>query len=54
MGKKIYPLYQEAGGDVDYEWQIPQTEYWLRKHGFTGTITPYYKTTENTEDTENE
>ncbi len=44
MGQKIYPLKQWGGCDVDYEWQIPQVEYWLRKHGFTET-----KTTENTE-----
>ena len=35
MGQKIYPLKQWGGCDVDYEWQIPQVEYWLRKHGFT-------------------
>lgn len=33
MGQKIYPLKQWGGLDVDYEWQIPQVEYWLRKHG---------------------
>jgi hypothetical protein len=32
MGQKIYPLIQEAGCDVDYEFQIPQTEYWLKKY----------------------
>jgi len=32
MGKKIYPLKQWGGLDVDYEWQIPQVEYWLRKN----------------------
>ena len=32
MGKKIYPLKQEAGLDVDYEWQIPQVEYWIKKY----------------------
>lgn len=31
MGKKIYPLKQEGGLDVDCEWQIPQVEYWLKK-----------------------
>lgn len=35
MGQKIYPLKQWGGLDVDYEWQIPQMEYWLKKHGFT-------------------
>ena len=35
MGKKIYPLKQWGGCDVDYEWQIPQVEFWLKKHGFT-------------------
>lgn len=32
MGQKIHPLIQEAGCDVDYEFQIAQTEYWLKKH----------------------
>lgn len=35
MGKKIYPLKQWGGLDVDYEWQMPQVEYWLKKHGFS-------------------
>lgn len=34
MGQNIYPLKQWGGCDVDYEWQIPQVEYWLKKHGF--------------------
>jgi len=34
MGRKIYPLKQWGGLDVDYEWQIPLVEYWLRKHGY--------------------
>ena len=34
MGRKIYPLKQWGGLDVDFEWQIPQVEYWLKKHGF--------------------
>lgn len=33
MGRKIYPLKQWGGLDVDYEWQIPLVEYWLKKHG---------------------
>ncbi len=32
MGQKIYPLRQEAGCDVDYEWQIPVVEWWLKKY----------------------
>lgn len=32
MGKKIYPLKQWGGLDVDYEWQIGQVEYWLKKN----------------------
>jgi hypothetical protein len=44
MGKKIYPLKQWGGCDVDYEWQIPQVEFWLKKHGFTED-----STTENTD-----
>jgi hypothetical protein len=34
MGQNIYPLKQWGGCDVDFEWQIPQVEYWLKKHGF--------------------
>jgi len=34
MGQRIYPLKQWGGLDVDYEWQIPQVEFWLRHHGF--------------------
>jgi len=45
MGKKIYPLKQWGGLDVDYEWQIPQVEFWLRKHGFSES-----KTNENTKE----
>lgn len=33
MGQKICPLKQWGGLDVDYEWQIPQVEYWLKEHG---------------------
>lgn len=32
MGQKIHPIPNEAGLDVDYEWQIPQVEWWLKKH----------------------
>jgi len=41
MGQKIYPLKQWGGCDVDFEWQIPLVEYWLRKHGFSAEKTPY-------------
>ena len=33
MGQKIYPIKNEAGCDVDYEWQIPMVEWWLKKYG---------------------
>jgi len=35
MGQKIYPLRQTGGLDVDYEWQMPQAEYWVRTFGET-------------------
>ena len=35
MGKKIYPLKQCGGLDVDYKWQIGQVEFWLKEHGFS-------------------
>lgn len=33
MGQRIYPVDQEFGCDVDYEWQIPMVEAWLKKYG---------------------
>jgi hypothetical protein len=30
MGNNIYPIKQEAGLDIDYQWQVPQAEYWLK------------------------
>ena len=30
MGKKIAPIYSEAGFDLDYEWQLPQLEHWIK------------------------
>ena len=41
MGRRIYPLKQWGGCDVDYAWQIPSVEYWLREHGFSETKVPY-------------
>ncbi|MBP7506957.1 MAG: hypothetical protein KA807_03985 [Prolixibacteraceae bacterium] len=32
MGRRIYPIKQWGGLDVDEEWQIPQVEYWLKSH----------------------
>lgn len=34
MGKKIAPIFSWGGCDVDYEWQVPAVEFWLRKHNF--------------------
>lgn len=33
MGKKIASIPSWGGCDVDYKWQIPMVEYWLRAHG---------------------
>ncbi|NJL53844.1 cytidylyltransferase [bacterium] len=33
MGQHIAPIYSWGGCDVDYEWQVPGVEYWLRQHG---------------------
>lgn len=41
IGKTVHPLYQEAGCDIDFEWQFPSVEYWLREHGFSETKLPY-------------
>ena len=34
MGQRIHPLRSWGGCDIDYEWQVPMVEFWLRKHGF--------------------
>jgi hypothetical protein len=31
MGQKILPIYNEAGLDVDYEWQLGQVNWWLNR-----------------------
>ena len=32
MGHKIFPLRQEAGFDIDYEWQLPLLESWIKTY----------------------
>jgi len=34
MGKKIMPIKNWGGCDVDYKWQIPGVEHWLITNGF--------------------
>jgi hypothetical protein len=34
MGRRIAPIESWGGCDVDYEWQLPGVEFWLRAHGF--------------------
>jgi len=41
MGRRIAPIQNWGGLDVDYEWQLPQVEFWLRKNGFTQERAPY-------------
>ena len=43
MGRKIFPLVQEGGLDVDYAYEIPLVENWLKEKGFTDRKTPYEK-----------
>jgi hypothetical protein len=41
MGRRSRPIHQKGGLDIDHDYGIPLTEYWLRKHGFTERTTPY-------------
>lgn len=41
IGRKVHPMYQEGGCDVDFEWQFPVVEHFLRKAGFTEDRLPY-------------
>ena len=34
MGKKIAPIPSWGGCDIDYAWQLPMVEYWLKKNGY--------------------
>ena len=34
MGKKIKPIHFLGGCDVDFEWQLPSVEYWIKKNKF--------------------
>lgn len=43
IGRTVQPLHQEGGCDVDFEWQFPVVEHFLRRVGFTETATPYAK-----------
>lgn len=38
---RVFPLVHEGYGDVDYAWQVPAVEEWLRRHGFSQHSTPY-------------
>jgi hypothetical protein len=41
MGRKIAPIRNWGGLDIDYEWGVALAEFWLRKHGFTEDKLPY-------------
>ena len=43
MGQKIYPLKQWGGLDIDYEWQVPQLEYWIKKQNNRSGVQSEYK-----------
>lgn len=34
MGRRIAPIESWGGCDVDYAWQVPGAEFWLREHGY--------------------
>jgi CMP-N-acetylneuraminic acid synthetase len=41
IGRTVHPMHQEGGCDIDFEWQFPVVEHFLRNAGFTETATPY-------------
>ena len=41
IGRTVHPMHQEGGCDVDFEWQFPVVEHFLRRVGFTESSTPY-------------
>lgn len=44
MGDRVAPLIHQGYGDIDYPWQVPAVEEWLRRHQFSETATPYSPT----------
>jgi D-3-phosphoglycerate dehydrogenase len=38
---RVAPLVHEGYGDIDFAWQIPAAEDWLRRRGFDDQKTPY-------------
>ncbi len=48
LGRKIWPIAQQGGLDVDDEEGMMLTEFWLRRHGFSETATPYETTPAST------
>jgi len=36
MGRRIAPIQSWGGCDVDYPWQVPQVEYWLKEQTTSG------------------
>lgn len=47
LGTKIHPIIQQEGlWDIDYVWQVPIVERWLRQNGFNDTETAYDKNKE--------
>ncbi len=44
LGTNIHPVIQQEGiWDIDYIWQVPMIEKWLKQNGFNDTETPYDK-----------
>jgi CMP-N-acetylneuraminic acid synthetase len=41
LGKKVFPIKQWGGLDIDYHWQVPIVQHWLEQHGFTEDKLPY-------------
>lgn len=35
LGERALPLKQSGIGPVDYKWQVPAAEYWLKHHGYS-------------------
>jgi len=32
MGNTILPIYNDAGLDIDFEWQLGQAKWWMNKY----------------------
>ena len=47
MGKKIAPIYSDAGFDLDFDWQLPLLKFWIKKYARKNNIYKKFQSFDN-------